>query len=136
MAAFKVRLECGHKVEWKEPPGDGGAPYRGLPLYCANCGVDQRIEECEPRQFGFETITLSAEEPRQSRSNYGGWQAGDQATIFYDTEEGAYGYCFNGIGEQGSYGESDDIIGFASADEAKDAAIADYQEMNTRALED
>lgn len=126
MAAFTMTLECGHEMQWQEEPGSGGGPVVGNAVYCAGCSVDQLIEECDPRQFSVETITLTDTEPQQSASPYGGYTVGTKATIFYDTNNGTYGYCFHGVGDSGLYSESDDVTGFASADEAKAAAIEDY----------
>lgn len=130
MAAFTINLECGHEATWKEPPGDGGAPYNGLPVYCEKCEEDQLIEECLPRQFTIKTITLTDDEPQQSPSPYGGYTAGEQATIFYDTSAGAYGYCYHGVSASGLYGESDDVVGFSSAVSAEEAAIANQCDLN------
>ena len=128
MAAFTMTLECGHEDQWNEEPGAGGGPYNGLPTYCSQCGEDQLIEECAPCQYTMETITLTDTEPQQSPSPYGGYTAGTQVTIFYDTTDGTYGYCFSGVGDTGLYAESDDVTGFASAEEAQQAAIDDWND--------
>lgn len=129
--SFTLNLECGHEAQWNEMPGDGGAPYSGLAVYCHQCQEDRAIEDCEPRQFNVKTITLTDNEPSRSPSPYGGYTAGSQATIFYDTGDGTYGYCFHGVGDSGLYGESDDVTGFASAAEAEDAAIGDWHESES-----
>lgn len=127
MTAFTITLECGHEADWNEAPGSGGGPVVGRPVYCEKCEADQLIEECDPRQYTVETITLTDNEPQQSPSPYGGYTAGSQTTIFYDTRSGSYGYCFHGVGNSGLYSESDDVTGFASAAEAQEAAIADWE---------
>ena len=128
MAAFTMTLECGHEAQWNEEPGDGGAPVNGLPIYCSECGADQEIVECDPRQYIIEMITLTDTEPQQSPSPYGGFTAGTQTTVFYDTTDGTYGYCYHGIGDTGLYSESDDVTGYASADEARQAASDDWND--------
>jgi len=76
----------------------------------------------EPQDI--KTIQLSKDEPSISGANSASGAAyteGTEATIFQD-DDGDYGYCLHGIGQDGNYFESEDVDGFNTADEAEQAA--------------
>lgn len=78
------------------------------------------------------TFTLSELEPAQSPSPYGGWTAGDKGTVFYDEGSSSWGYVLHGIGPTGLAYESEDVTGFASADEALAAMREHYAETQSQ----
>jgi hypothetical protein len=81
------------------------------------------------------TILLSESWPRQGHGYYGGHVAGDLATVFYHRPTHSWGYCFHGVSKDGLHYESDDITGFATAEEAEEAARAAYNAPQ-RCIED
>ena len=129
-AQFTVELECGHTAQWPEVPiaPDADLPWVGKPVRCRRCGEIRLIAEVEPGRVDIETITLSEAEPRQTPAGASGeaWQAGDKVTVFYSTEDGAFGYCFHGVGQGGLAYESEDVTGFHSPQEALEAAREEY----------
>lgn len=72
------------------------------------------------------TIQLSESTPHQSPSPYGGYTKGTYATIF-ETEDDGFGYCYHGVGQGGNAFESEDVLGFATADEAEADARANFR---------
>jgi hypothetical protein len=98
--------------------------------YCSECRSDQEIVSVDPEQVEIMTETLSEGSPYLTDAGpYGlAWQASDEGSVFYDTCAGTYGYCLHGVGSAGDYYESDDVVGFASAQEAMDAARLMYVE--------
>jgi len=127
MDKFVCLLECGHEVDWAETPGLPGAdlPWVGRFAYCEACGGERLIEEVYPSQWDVETILLSETEPSQTDAGASGmaWTSGEKAVVFYDTLTGTWGYCIYGIGYTGLAFETDDVVGFASLEEAKQAVL-------------
>lgn len=73
-------------------------------------------------------ILLSDKEPRQVSAGRSGmaYQAGDYATIF-QADDGDFGYCYHGVADDGNAYESDDVTGFATAEEAEEDARYNYR---------
>lgn len=80
--------------------------------------------------ISIKSITVSDNKPH-SISGGGGysWQEGENLVILQeqndDTEEMVqnFGFCFAGVGPGGNYGESDDMMGYATAVEAEAAGL-------------
>ena len=74
-------------------------------------------------------IVLSESAPQQSSSYHGGHTTGTEAIIERDND-GTYRYVLVGVSEDGNAWESDDVTGFASEQEAIDAAREYYRAAN------
>jgi|GEM_PF-1577000 len=125
MKDFTIELECGCEMGWEMPGRWADMPYVGHYVWCERHG-DTRIAAVDPDRWDYDTFTLSEHEPRQSGSPYGGWTAGDEVTVFWDANDGSWGYCFHGVSQDGLAYEADDVLGFESADAALQAATEIY----------
>ena len=73
------------------------------------------------------TFLLSETKPHQGASanaKASGYYEGDFVTVFKCNDR--FGYCFHGVGAGGNAYESEDVTGFASAEEAFEDAQASY----------
>jgi hypothetical protein len=70
------------------------------------------------------TITLSDSEPRQASG--GEYTVGHQATIFFEEDNGIYGYRYHGVRHGGVYYEGESVTGFETRQAALKAAVEGY----------
>ena len=128
---FELELECNHAACWKEHPADGGGiPYPGLTVYCEECGEDREIVNIEPQEIVMFTETLTENAPSITDAGASGWATtdGTNAVIVADATTGTYGYYF--ASRSGNfYAESDTESGFATPEEALEAAKARWFEL-------
>ena len=116
MKNFICILECGHEIQWTENPFTPGAdlPHVGRIVFCQDCEEDQEVVRILPEEITVETIIINEE---------------TKLHIFYDSTEGNWGYCFSEKDNNGLYFESDDVVGFLSLKEAKEAALDWYNSL-------
>ncbi|GAB4527899.1 MAG: hypothetical protein Kow0063_03640 [Anaerolineae bacterium] len=70
------------------------------------------------------TITLSDQEPSLAGTDE--FIPGDQATIFFDEDNGTFGYRYHGVRLDGSAYRSQDFTGFESRQAALKDAVQNY----------
>ena len=70
------------------------------------------------------TITLSDQKPGHAGGEE--YTAGDQATIFFDANDGTFGYRYHGVRSDGSTYHSRDFTGFESRRAAVQDAVKNY----------
>jgi len=70
------------------------------------------------------TITLSDQKPSQANGDE--FVAGDQASIFYDENDGKFGYRYHGVRPNGSAYQSREFTGFESRQAALQDAVQNY----------
>lgn len=80
----------------------------------------------DSRKYIIDVIQLSDTAPSQTPSSPSGmaYTEGDELVVFFDPEADAFGYHLEGVGPTGCAYETDDVGGFASADDAEAAGRA------------
>lgn len=127
MITIEYFLRCQHTITVPFDPKNPPSMRMYSDVHCRQCGASREVVDVDPSIIDTKTVTLSRHEPRQELP-YGGFTAGDKATIFYSPKDGSWGYCFHGVGFTGLAYETDNVTGFSSEEEALQAAIEAYQE--------
>jgi hypothetical protein len=118
---WALSLSCGCQIDY-EAWDFADFPRRDGPAKCPDHG-DVQTEGVEPRKWDWQHVLLSDHHPQQSR---GGYTAGDYVVIFWDADDGSWGYCYYGVSDNGLGYESEDVVGYETPQQALLAAVDSY----------
>jgi hypothetical protein len=126
MYKFNLLLECSHDVEIDIPTS---GPYQDMSYFiCPECGDERKVADSIPIEYDVISEVVSENAPGQTPCPPSGtaWTAGDRLNVVIRPD--GYYYYFSGVGDTGLYYETDDVGPFNTLEEARQYAIAWYQE--------
>ncbi|MBW1678435.1 MAG: hypothetical protein JRJ79_18055 [Deltaproteobacteria bacterium] len=128
-------LECGHLITRPEIPDTPGAdlPRVGRVVWCPECNAQREITAIEPEcwtvwsseEDGIDAGCIGASASASAR----GYRAGEGVAVLYNAKYGEWGWFPFGVSQDGNAYSGQDEFGFASFDEAKEAALEFLEEV-------